>query len=483
LELSAGHSISRPAGWLNATYTFILDNKNLFMKQKVLCVLAICLPFFAFCQHEKLNNGIKWIKVLSWKEVQKKAKKENKYIFVDCYATWCKPCKQMDKEVYSVDSVANYLNAGFLSVKIQMDVTANDNVETRKWHKTAKNFGSQYRISAYPSYIFFSPNGDAVYKETGYRDAGAFIQMTRNATDPSKQYFLLLRNYKKGKLDDPATRSLINLAKEIGDTADYRQLVTSYHARLRNLPKEELYTKENIEFVASTLDRSNMELFGMFYPDGTEVNKVMQSDWYSQRVVDNIIFKEKVNAFLSAEEGKPEPDWNILFNTITKNYKSEYADRIVMDAKIRWYQFYGDLMKYTMTLNDKMEKYGSDTTSRGEDFRLNNQAFIIWENLGATAMPSKEVISELSRVTAWMEGVVRRGATAAGERLTQWPLYIDTYATLLHKIGRTSEAIKWEEFAILKCKETGDYGNYIEDYKDRLNKMKKGEPTWPIKSK
>ncbi len=30
---------------------------------------------------------------LSWEQIKEKAKAEHKYIFVDCYATWCGPCK------------------------------------------------------------------------------------------------------------------------------------------------------------------------------------------------------------------------------------------------------------------------------------------------------------------------------------------------------------------------------------------------------
>ena len=45
------------------------------------------------------TKGIHFVNGLSWQEVLQKAKAENKYIFVDCYATWCGPCKAMDKEV------------------------------------------------------------------------------------------------------------------------------------------------------------------------------------------------------------------------------------------------------------------------------------------------------------------------------------------------------------------------------------------------
>lgn len=451
------------------------------MKQKFLCVFVFSFPFFVFSQAEIESRGIQWTERLTWKQIQQKAKEENKYIFVDCYATWCKPCKEMDQKVYTVDSVGTYLNSQFISVKLQMDVTGKDNADVESWHKTAREIEDQYRINAYPSYVFFAPNGEVVSKATGYKDPPTFIQVARNATDTAKQYFPLLKKYKQGKLDHEGTVALINMAKEIGDTADYRQILKSYYAYLNKQKKEKLYTKENIEFIASTLDRSNMVLFKLFYPDARAVNKVMKSSWYANKVVDNIIFKEKANSFLGAAEGKAEPDWNILYRSIAKDYKQEYAERVVMDAKMRWYWFYKDMWKYTLVMNDKMEKYGSDTTSRSEDFILNNLAFLIWEAVGNTVNPSQQEIRELKRVSEWMKGVVRRGASATGFRLEQWHMYIDTYANLLYKIGRTTEAINWQEFAILKCKEIGGgWSDNLKGYEANLEKMKKGEPTWPI---
>ena len=80
------------------------------MKQKFLCAIAICLPFFVFCQSNIPDTGIKWSQGLNWKQVLQKAQKENKYVFVDCYATWCVPCKKMDKQAYTNDTVGNFFN-------------------------------------------------------------------------------------------------------------------------------------------------------------------------------------------------------------------------------------------------------------------------------------------------------------------------------------------------------------------------------------
>ena len=50
-----------------------------------------------------------------------RAKKENKLIFVDAMTTWCGPCKQMAKHVFTNDTVADYFNANFVSYKFDME--------------------------------------------------------------------------------------------------------------------------------------------------------------------------------------------------------------------------------------------------------------------------------------------------------------------------------------------------------------------------
>src|SRR5690348_4025352 len=105
------------------------------MKQQMLCLAVLCLPFMAFSQvalrhaqadaakaddsnvsvEYRAGSGVNWVEGLSWKQVKAKAKNENKHIFVDCFTTWCKPCAEMDQKVYAVDSVGQYLNAGFIS--------------------------------------------------------------------------------------------------------------------------------------------------------------------------------------------------------------------------------------------------------------------------------------------------------------------------------------------------------------------------------
>ncbi len=85
----------------------------------------------------------------SWTEILAKAKKENKYIIVDCFTTWCGPCKYMDSKIFPTKEAGDFFNANYLNVKIQFDSTANDNAEVKSWRKDMKAIEKEYAINAY----------------------------------------------------------------------------------------------------------------------------------------------------------------------------------------------------------------------------------------------------------------------------------------------------------------------------------------------
>ena len=50
-----------------------------------------------------------------------KAREQGKLVMVDCYTTLCVPCKALSKLVFTVDSVADFINERMVSVKLNME--------------------------------------------------------------------------------------------------------------------------------------------------------------------------------------------------------------------------------------------------------------------------------------------------------------------------------------------------------------------------
>lgn len=100
----------------------------------------------------------------TWQQVVDKAKKENKLIFLDIYAVWCGPCKQMDKNIFPDAKVGEFYNKNFISYKI--DGEKGEGITLAK----------KYDVKAYPTNLYLNPKDlTVVSKEMGYVDVPAFI--------------------------------------------------------------------------------------------------------------------------------------------------------------------------------------------------------------------------------------------------------------------------------------------------------------------
>src|SRR4030095_10280412 len=89
----------------------------------------------------------------SWSEVIKKAKEQNKPIFVDVYTSWCGPCKVMANTIFIRPEIGDKYNNGFINVKI--DAEKGEGVEIAK----------KYNVKSYPTYLFINPIDESLFGE------------------------------------------------------------------------------------------------------------------------------------------------------------------------------------------------------------------------------------------------------------------------------------------------------------------------------
>ena len=58
---------------------------------------------------------------ITFEEALKQAKSENKLVFMDCYTSWCGPCKNMADKVFPQKAAGDYFNPRFVCVKYDME--------------------------------------------------------------------------------------------------------------------------------------------------------------------------------------------------------------------------------------------------------------------------------------------------------------------------------------------------------------------------
>lgn len=124
----------------------------IFLKNKITFLLIFLLTI-NHVQGQQMN----FLKMqeIGFEEVLKKAKSENKMVFMDVYAVWCGPCKLMDKTTFSDSLVVKKFNTEFIAYKVNAeDVPGGVIVQ-------------KYVVNAFPTYLFFSPAGELVNRLEG----------------------------------------------------------------------------------------------------------------------------------------------------------------------------------------------------------------------------------------------------------------------------------------------------------------------------
>ncbi len=117
------------------------------------------------------KDGIKWYAL---DEALPMAKKQNKFIFIDFYTTWCGYCKKMDRDVFSQKEVIDLLNDDFIAVKVNGDSQKQLDIDGYKISERdlAKK---EFKVTGYPTFWWLTPSGKKLHSQSGYAPADFWI--------------------------------------------------------------------------------------------------------------------------------------------------------------------------------------------------------------------------------------------------------------------------------------------------------------------
>ncbi len=422
----------------------------------LLHLVACLLPFSLLAQtnNEQTpphnDTGIHFKHGLTWQQIQAKAKAEHKYIFMDCFTTWCGPCKYMSKNIFPQKAVGDAMNDKFIAVKMQIDTSKEDNEEVKNMYATAHAIAADYKVKAYPTYLFFNPDGKLVHRALGSSEADVFIVKTKDALNPETQYYTLLDKYKSGKKDSGFLHKLTTAAMEAYDIENERKILNDYL-----ITQPDLYTKENLSLLRDATRTSKDKGFQIMLNNADKVDAVMGKGT-SDAVVQSIIMQEDIYPILFPQKvASPkefvEPNWSDVNKVLQTKYSARAAS-VLAYSKATFYMYKQDWDKFGPAVVTYMKSYGENISEN----QLNEFAWNVFQNCNDEAC--------LQNALEWSKRSFEKNQT---------PGFIDTYANILYRLGKKDEALTWEQKAKDVAAENEKAG-----YQQTIDKMKAGEKTW-----
>jgi thiol-disulfide isomerase/thioredoxin len=410
-------------------------------------LLFIFLPFAALAQSAPTtpDQGIHFETGLSWTAIQAKARTENKYIFMDCYTTWCGPCREMTTHIFPLPSVGVAMNDKFISVAVQLDTTKNDADRIKAWYQDGHDLATNYQIRAYPTYLIFSPDGQLVHRMVGSTDEQGFITEIRDAFDTTKQYYTQLHEFENGRRDTAFLRRMTMLSLDAYDMGKARNIAAEY---LKT--QTDLFQLGTLQIINDITDHSTDEYFTFYFDHTAGIDKVMAPKWgpnFAENKIRRIYLDEGIGRH--QDDNRP-PNWDSVRDHIAKRLPAD-ADELTARIRINYYRSRKDWTKFETGMVAYMKHYGAKMNNTD----LNSLAWATFE--GCSDM------SCVSRILDWSKDL----------KNSNEPEFMDTYANILYKLGKKDDAIALEQKAISMTPV-----NDRSDLQANLDKMKKGEKTW-----
>ncbi|MCM1032042.1 MAG: thioredoxin [Oscillibacter sp.] len=221
------------------------------MRKIFFFVVLLCQGMMGFTQ-----EGVNF-EHLSFKEALDKARMENKLVFVDCYTSWCGPCRNMTEHIFPQKKVGDYFNSKFVCVKYDME------------KGEGPELGKRFEVRAYPTFLVLRANGTLIHKLVGGRDANGIIQSVEEAFDASKAFGALEASYQEGRRDKDF---LLNYLKCLIRFYDLRMSVVAGELMERLSGKERisekywfLFTNSQLSPAGSAIERYLLKNHTCFY--------------------------------------------------------------------------------------------------------------------------------------------------------------------------------------------------------------------------
>lgn len=458
-----------------------MKTKRKLFTYTLLLILTISPLFKSIkAQKREYQQGISFTTIESWSQLLELAKKENKPIFLDAYATWCAPCKVMEEKVFKIDSVGHFYNEKFINVRLQMDKTNKDIEAVKKLYNDADSLQKIYNISALPAFLYFSSEGKLLHHTKGFMNPNSFLSEGKFALNSESELSSLITRWRNNKLTSLEKIKLHQLApirsnKVLADSI-LKDIVEYYNTS----PDEKVFDTHFLTFAKRNLNQfsSKHKIFKLAYnrPENfTPYNSLSKDRTLAEDITFNILTNEIIAPEITkAKSLLREPDWNHLSKTILGNFPEIDQQKLLLREQKEYYKSIKNWDKYVEVNNLELAKRPVLLGDiRGMIYRLNYPAVLVFEYSNNPRL--------LKEALKWSAESLKLSTTES-----DIANHMDTYANILYKLGRKKEAIEQQRRALDLAVKFGDSSKsplskvLIEQAEKNLTKMELGKPTWGI---
>ena len=376
--------------------------------KKIIPFLFLLISTMLFSQ-----DGIKFGKQ-SFAKTLEQAKKENKLIFLDAFASWCGPCKLLDKNVFPKKEVGDYFNANFLNLHIDME--KGEGIEIAK----------KYSIYSYPTLLFINGDGKVVYKAAGYMSPQELISIAKEAVNPENTLENKIAKFEAGEKDPEFLMGLIK--NTYATDFSLAQKVATRYFQTRT---DATYSKEEagmLLFFTKTIDDDLYKIFTAKKAElSTQIPESYLAEYDKQLKLNTVLQKsfdantQSINESTFLAEG-------------TKIYGEKEAKQLLNKINMDLFftqKKYDDYAKSALNYYQNPKDFATD--------ELNNVAWNFY-----LYVTDKTLLTQVTQLC--LEGIKK-------EENSQ---NTDTLANIYYKLGDNKNAKLWAKKSIEIAKAKGD---------------------------
>lgn len=327
-----------------------------------------------------------------------KAKTEKKLVFMDAYASWCGPCKLMEKNVFTDKNVADFYNKNFINVRIDME------------KGEGKELAMKYGVRSYPTFLFLNAEGEVVGKELGYIKSEEFLELGKKNNNPQLVNTNLKDEFLKGKLDQAGLLNFISLYAS-KDPVLAKQASEKYFSN----KKDKSFSGEEVNALLNFTQSVDDANYKVFVANKAAITELLPENNYKQ--FDNYLKLMKLVTSATNEKTKTIDDSKVLKDGEGLFPKDELIKSLNI-YKLNYYSAHENFPAY--------EKTALEYYKNPDEFNNN-------ELLGAASTLAEKSTDGIALQTAarWAEKVVMSQESYDSTSIL---------ATLYDKLGKKEEA-------------------------------------------